>query len=82
MEFKFFHLNQKEESDFLGILWRTHTGREIPIRWLTTTHIHNIINCINGNGELRIPDPYLGRYHYEWLEIFRGELNLRDAENC
>jgi hypothetical protein len=81
MEFKFFHHNQKDKT-LLGILWRDNRGRITPVQWLTRVHIHNIINCLNGTGEMTIPNPYMGRYHHEWLNIFNSELNLRDAEGC
>jgi len=79
MEFKFFHHNQEDKS-LSGILWRDSRGRITPVQWLTRGHIYNIINCINGTGEMTIPNPYMGRNHNEWLNLLNSELNLRDAE--
>ena len=81
MEFKFFHGKEIDETEDVGILWTNRNGRNIPIRWLSSRHIHNIINCINGVGELTIPNPYMGRNHSEWLRIFNSELILRDVGN-
>jgi hypothetical protein len=48
---------------------------------MTSKHIFNCLNCIAGIGEQTIPDPYMGKSHEEWVEIFTTELNLRDNEN-
>jgi hypothetical protein len=82
MEFKFFRGAEFNYVEDLGILWRTSTGRSVSIRNMTITHIQNAVNCLEGRGETIIPDPYLGRSHYEWINIFYFELNLRNAENC
>lgn len=82
MEFKFFHGKDFDVLEDLGILWTTGTGRSVSIRNMTTTHIQNTVNCLEGRGETIIPDPYLGRSHYEWMTIFNFELNLRNSENC
>lgn len=63
------------------IIWRTASGRQTPIEWMTTRHIRNVLNCLYGAGDVRIPDPYFGRTHREWYRIFNHELEHRDNEN-
>jgi hypothetical protein len=60
------------------ITWRTSSGRHTPIEWMTTQHIKNVIRCLNGNGEVSIPNPYFGKSRFEWLNIFLNELNSRN----
>ena len=38
------------------------------------------MRCINGYGEMRIPNPHVGKSHEEWMEIFTLELTLRNSE--
>ena len=72
MGFKFFEGQQKEE-----VIWRTHRGTHIPILWMTSRHIQNALNCLQGEGEMEIPNPYFGKTHREWIRIFEQELNRR-----
>jgi hypothetical protein len=37
-----------------------------------------IVRCINGDGNMRIPNPYEGRTHAEWIGIFYNELRRRN----
>lgn len=72
MKFKFFEGNKREE-----VIWRTHRGTHIPILWMTSRHIQNALNCLRGEGEMEIPNPYFGKSHREWVNIFTDELNNR-----
>lgn len=62
------------------VVWRTASGRHTPIEWMTTRHIKNVINCLNGEGEVSIPNPYFGKHHRDWMRIFTNELNNRDNQ--
>jgi hypothetical protein len=77
MEYKFFHGKRHDRN----VVWRNHRGRHIPLFYMTNKHIFNCLNCIAGIGEQTISDPYMGKSHEEWVEIFTTELNLRDNEN-
>ena len=68
--FKFF---QSEQT----IRWRTANGLTHPIHTISTDHIVSIIRCMNGDGNMRIPNPYEGRTHTEWIYIFHNELSRR-----
>ena len=72
MSFKFFEGKKREE-----VIWRTHRGTHIPILWMTSRHIQNALNCLRGEGEMEIPNPYFGKSHREWVDIFTDELNNR-----
>ena len=72
MSFKFFQGKKEEE-----VIWRTHRGTHIPILWMTSRHIQNALNCLRGEGEMGIPNPYFGKTHREWIRIFEQELNRR-----
>jgi hypothetical protein len=71
-EFKFF-----EDTDIEEIVWRTHRGAHVPILWMTSRHIQNALNCLKGEGEMEIPNPYFGRTKREWIRIFEHELIRR-----
>lgn len=75
MYFKF--LSSKPQYDRENDVWRTKTGRIVPISWMTNTHINNCLNCLRGEGESEIPDIYMGRTKDEWTAIFECELNTR-----
>jgi hypothetical protein len=68
--FKFF---QSEQI----VRWRTSNGLTHPIHTISTDHIVNIVRCMNGDGDMRIPNPYEGRTHSEWINIFHYELVRR-----
>lgn len=68
--FKFF---QSEPT----IRWRTANGLTHPIHTISIDHIVSIVRCMNGDGNMRIPNPYEGRTHSEWINIFHNELNRR-----
>ena len=65
--FKFF---QSEQI----VRWRTANGLTHPIHTISTDHIVSIIRCMDGDGNMRIPNPYEGRTHDEWLNIFHNEI--------
>ena len=69
--FKFF---QSEQT----IRWRTANGLTHPIHTISIDHIVSIIRCINGEGEMIIPNPYEGKSHAEWIGIFYNELRRRN----
>ena len=48
---------------------------------MTSNHIKNCINCLRGTGDSQIPDPYLGKFKEEWIDIFQTELRLRENSN-
>lgn len=68
--FKFF---QSEQT----IRWRTANGLTHPIHTISTDHIVSIIRCMDGDGNMRIPNPYEGRTHDEWVNIFHNEIVRR-----
>ena len=71
MRFKFFQ--DKVEP----ARWRTHNGDILCVHDMTHEHIDNVVRCLIGQGNMRIPDPYQGKSHLEWLFIFRDELRRR-----
>jgi hypothetical protein len=77
MKFKFF----KGETFNRNICWRSENGRDRPIFYMTSDHINNILLCLNGEGNMEIPNPYNGRTHEEWINIFNRELRERINEN-
>lgn len=79
MKFKF--LSGKVDYDRHNTVWRTKTGRQTPIFWMTNTHLENCLRCLNGQGESEIPDPYFGKSKREWIGIFETELSIRREEN-
>jgi hypothetical protein len=72
-DFKFFIGVLNEE-----LVWRTHSGRHTPIEWMTTRHINNALNCLRGEGDMEIPNPYFGKSNREWITLFTNELNRRN----
>lgn len=77
MNFKFF----KGEIFDRDICWRSMNGRDTPIFYMTTDHIENTIICLRGEGLTEIPNPYNGKTHNEWINVFKTELRLREQEN-
>ena len=69
-QFKFF---QKPKP----IRWVTGYGSTIPVETMSIDHIANIVRCMNGEGDMIIPNPYCGNSHTEWVYIFHNELNRR-----
>lgn len=62
-------------------VWKTATGRQTPIIWMTNNHIINVLGCLRGIGLTEIPEVYLGKTKQEWIDIFKFELTIRDQEN-
>jgi len=62
------------------VVWRTSSGRHTPIEMMTSQHINNVINCLTGVGEVSIPNPYFGKSHQEWMNLFTRELNYRNDQ--
>ena len=71
MPFKFLRKDNRPE------FWKVGNGAIIPIRQLCAGHIHNIIECLNDRGSVRIPDIYEGYTKSQWIEIMRAELDRR-----
>lgn len=69
-DFKFFRTNET-------IRWRTANGLDHRLENISTDHIVSIVRCMNGDGNIRIPNPYEGRTHIEWVHIFHNELERR-----
>lgn len=68
-----------EECEILiqNHIWITAAKIEIPVRNMTSFHIQNCIRCFNGEGNMHIPNDYLGGKE-KWLRIFQDELNSRN----
>ncbi len=79
MKFKF--LRGVIDYDRHNTTWKTAKGRMMPIFWMTNNHINNCLNCLKGNGEMEIPDPYMGKTRTDWINIFECELSTRREEN-
>ncbi len=58
-------------------VWITARKVKIHVKKMTTSHIRNCINCWNGQGNMIIPDNYLGGKK-KWLKIFEHELLQRN----
>lgn len=69
-DFKFF---QKPKP----IRWVTGYGSSYLIENISIDHMRSIIRCMNGEGDMVIPNPYCGNSHMEWIIIFHNELNRR-----
>lgn len=70
---------QKVEIHYIidNKVWITAQRKQIPVRSMSTKHIHNCINCWLGKGKMRIPSYYLGG-KTKWLKIFEEELSKRN----
>ena len=69
-------LIQESEQSIENHMWVTARGLELPVKSMTTSHIHNCIKCWEGRGNMRIPNDYLGGKE-KWLKIFNQELITR-----
>ena len=70
-----YNFEQLKEIDNLieNHVWITARRKRLYVKTMSTTHIHNCIRCWNGEGNLKIPEGYLGGKE-KWLEIFKKEL--------
>ena len=59
------------------IRWVTGYGSSYLIENISVDHIASIVRCMNGEGDMVIPNPYCGKSHTEWCVIFYNELNRR-----
>jgi hypothetical protein len=62
------------------IRWVTANGLSHRLENISIDHIVSIIRCVNGEGNMVIPNPYEGRTHNEWSIIFDNELRRRRNE--
>jgi hypothetical protein len=69
-DFKFFQEPKK-------IRWVTANGLSHPIEYISVDHIASIIRYMEVDGNMRIPNPYEGRTHSEWIDIFHNEIERR-----
>ena len=60
------------------IRWVTGYGSSYLIENISVDHIMSIVSCMNGDGNMVIPNPYNGRTHNEWCIIFDNELRRRN----
>ena len=60
------------------IRWVTGYGSSYLIENISVDHIMSIVRCMNGDGNMVIPNPYNGRTHNEWCIIFDNELRRRN----
>lgn len=82
MEFKFFRGSKTiAHYDRHNTVWKTATGRHMPIFWMTNIHIINTLGCLRGIGLTEIPEFYMGKTKREWIDIFKTELRIRELEN-
>lgn len=82
MHFKFFEgILIDVNYDRHNLTWKTATGRQTPIFYMTNNHIINILGCLRGVGLTEIPEIYEGKTKREWINIFKTELRTRDIEN-
>lgn len=82
MEFKFFEgILMDVNYDRHNLTWKTATGRQTPIFYMTNNHIINILGCLRGVGLTEIPEVYEGKTKREWINIFKTELRIREREN-
>ncbi len=70
-------LQKKEVKNLLdNHIWITAYRQKRFVREMSTQHIINCIKCFNGEGNVRIPEGYLGGKE-KWLKIFSDELITR-----
>lgn len=67
---------QEQEVSVENHVWITARRQSIPVRSMTTSHINNCIACLEGKGNMTIPEDYLGGKE-KWLKIFNEELIKR-----
>lgn len=58
-------------------VWITAYHKRFYVRNMTTSHINNCIKCLEGRGNMTIPENYLGGKE-KWLKIFNDELIKRN----
>lgn len=58
-------------------IWITARHKKIPVKSMSTIHIQNCINCLNGTGNMIIQEGYLGGKE-KWIKIFTQELISRN----
>ena len=63
------------------IRWRTYDGFTHRLDNMSVDHMVSIVRCMNGSGNMIIPNPYEGRTHTEWINIFHNEMERRRDEN-
>jgi hypothetical protein len=80
MNFKFFK-GQTSNYDRHNTIWKTATGRDTPIIWMTNNHIRNALNCLIGTGSTEIPEIHEGKTKREWIDIFKTEISIREQES-
>jgi hypothetical protein len=78
--FRFLNSPTISDQDRHNVIWRTHTGRCTPIFFMTNSHIKNCLNCLKGQGSIEIPEIYEGLTRNEWINLFEGELSIRELE--
>jgi hypothetical protein len=59
------------------IRWRAHNGVVWRLSDMSMDHIVNVVRCLRGEGNMRIPNPYEGKTLNEWQIIFHHELIRR-----
>jgi hypothetical protein len=56
------------------LYWRTAMGEYKLVSDMSNEHIYNLIMMLPGD---QIPNPYLGKTHKQWKNIFKAELRYR-----
>ena len=64
-----------------SIIWRDSSGMKMRIRSMSTNHIINVVNCLEGKGKRLMPDLYFNRTREQWLRIFTLELDRRKLKS-
>lgn len=67
--FKFFQRKKYEP-----LYWRTAMGEHKLVSDMSNEHIYNLIMMLPGD---EIPNPYLGKTHQQWKNIFKAVLRYR-----
>ena len=67
--FKFFQGKKYEP-----LYWRTAMGEHKLVSDMSNEHIYNLIMMLPGD---EIPNPYLGKTHQQWKNIFKAVLRHR-----
>jgi hypothetical protein len=68
-QFKFFQVKKYEP-----LYWRTAMGEHKLVYDMSNEHIYNLIMMLPSD---KIPNPYLGKTHQQWKNIFKAELRYR-----
>jgi hypothetical protein len=58
-------------------IWRTASGELIPVEKMDTSHIFNVLRCLTGKSNTRIPEGWNGKSRQQWIKIFEDELIKR-----